>query len=233
VLGSGDKGEIMRTIVLVAALAGAASVLAPAAPGKAQPSIQTVPPKVEDQLPEKAREDLAVPPPPRGRFSFAPVDEGFLRLDHKTGDVALCRAQAGNWSCASVPDSSTPRRSEIDAVRGELGALKDELRGELAATGDGLGGRIAAVEREIDAIKGEIERIKKDVAGLRPPPAPPAATAPKAERDGGVRIELPSKQDLARARVFIEDTWRRLVEMIENLQKDMMRRKADDGVSRT
>ncbi len=137
------------------------------------------------------RENLAMPPPPRGRYSFAPVDEGFLRLDHESGDVSLCRSQAGNWSCASVPDSA------------------------------------AASQKEIEELRAEVAALKREIASLRESPLP------RAEDDRGMKLELPSKEDLARARVFIEDTWRRLVKIIENLQKDMMHKKGDNGVSRT
>ena len=66
---------------------------------------QAAPPKTQDQVPAATRENLALPPPPRDRFSFAPVDEGFLRFDHKAGDVALCK-----------PQSSVDQRSNDSAL---------------------------------------------------------------------------------------------------------------------
>jgi hypothetical protein len=41
------------------------------------------------------------------------------------------------------------------------------------------------------------------------------------------------KQDIARARGYLADAWRRLVDMIDNLQKDMRRKGNDDDTSRT
>lgn len=84
----------------------------------------------------------------------------------------------------------------------------------------------SALERQIAQLRDEIAALKKDIASLHepPPPRPPADVAPRADRDSGVRIELPTKQDIARARGFLADTWRRLVDMIENLQKDVMRK---------
>jgi len=190
----------MRIVTIVLALAGVSPALAQP-PSKATPPAPLL--KAQDQMPSAGRENLAMPPLPRGRYSFAPVDEGFLRFDHKSGEVALCRSQAGNWSCAAVPDSTAAPRKEIDDLRDEVAALK------------------------------------KEIASLRepppppPPPRPPGELTPQPEGNGGMKIQLPTKEDLARARGFIEDTWRRLVEIIENLQKDMMRKKGDSGVSRT
>ena len=187
----------VRTVTLVLALAAGSAALA-------QPPDKAAPPaavqKMQDQMPAADRGNLAMPPVPRGRYSFAPVDEGFLRLDHKSGEVALCRSQSGSWSCAAVPDNT------------------------------------AAPQKELDDLREQVDALKKEIASLReatspPPPRPPGDLTPKTDGNGGMK--LPSKEDLARARVFIEDTWRRLVEMIENLQKDMIRKKADSDVSRT
>jgi hypothetical protein len=87
----------------------------------------------------------------------------------------------------------------------------------------------SALERQIAQLRDEIADLKKQIANLRappppPPPRPPADVRPRTEGDGGVRIELPTKEDIARARGFIADTWHRLVEMIEHLQKDIMRK---------
>jgi hypothetical protein len=190
----------MRTVVLVLALAAGS-------PALAQPPDKAPPPaalqKMQDQMPAADRGNLAMPPAPRGRYSFAPVDEGFLRLDHKSGEVALCRSQGGSWSCAAVPDGTAPPQKELDDLR-----------------------------EQVDALKKEIASLREPPPPS-PPPRPPGELTPKTDGNGGMKMQLPSKQDLARARVFIEDTWRRLVEMIENLQKDMIRKKADSDVSRT
>jgi hypothetical protein len=61
---------------------------------------------------------------------------------------------------------------------------------------------------------------------------PPTPQQP--DQTGSITIPLPSREDIARARGFIADTWHRLVDLIENLQKDMMRKGGDtSGVSRT
>jgi ribosomal protein L29 len=229
----------MRIVTLVLSAAAACALtpaLAQTAPDQApvQPPVQAAPPaqdqrpvpaptgtqalpaKTQDQLPSEAKhETIAVPPPPRGRYSFAAVDEGFLRFDHKSGEVALCRPQTGGWGCAAVLGSDAARKDEIAELRDELMALKKE------------NASLREPPHEIAELRDEVTALRKEIASLRappPPPRPPADKTPRAEHDSGVRIELPTKQDIARARGFIADTWHRLVEMIENLQKDMMRK---------
>jgi hypothetical protein len=174
----------------------------------------TPPAKTQDQMPsEPQRETIALPPPPRGRYSFAAVDEGFLRFDHKSGEAALCRPQTGGWGCAVVLGSDAAQKDEVAELRDELRALMKE------------NASLREPPHEIAELRDEVTALRKEIASLRaPPPHPLADKAPRADHDSGVKIELPTKDDIARARGFIADTWRRLVNMIENLQKDMMRK---------
>ena len=84
----------------------------------------------------------------------------------------------------------------------------------------------AALENEIALLRNEVASLKKEVAALKEPlpPRPPADLTPPSEKGADVIIKLPTHEDIARARDFVEDTWRRLVEMIMTMQKDMMRK---------
>jgi len=190
----------MRIVTLVLALAVISPALAqPPAPAGNEGKASASPAKAQDKVSGASRDDLVMPPAPRGRYSFAPVDEGFLRLDHESGEVALCRSQSGSWSCATV------------------------------AAGGGY-----SAQKEIDDLRNQVAALKKELADLRepPPPRPPADLTPKSDDNVTMKLELPTKDDIARARTFIADTWRRLVEMIDSLQKDMMRKKDNSAVSR-
>jgi len=158
---------------------------------------------------EAKRQDRAPPGVP-ARYSFTRVDNGLLRLDHKSGDVAYCTPHNAGWSCEGVPQKG------------------------------------ASLEQQIAALRDEVEALRKEVAALRapppPPPPPPHPVPPQTvpptpqqpDQTGTISIPLPSREDIARARGFIADTWHRLVDLIENLQKDMMRKDGDtSGVSRT
>jgi hypothetical protein len=199
----------MRLITFVFALAIVTPALAQTAPDAAPvPAPPKVQDRAQDQAPAATRENLALPPPPRGRFSFAQVDEGFLRFDHKSGDVALCKPQSGSWNCDAVPGSSVAQQQD----------QADQKE-----------------QKEIADLRDQVLALQKEVASLRPPPPPPhpvpPQTVPPAPDDQTGSITL--KQDIARARGYLADAWRRLVDMIDNLQKDMRRRGNDDGTSRT
>ncbi len=84
----------------------------------------------------------------------------------------------------------------------------------------------AALEKEIALLRNEVASLKKEVAALKEPlpPRPPADLTAPSEKGADVIIRLPTQEDIARARDFVEETWRRLVEMIMTMQKDMMRK---------
>jgi hypothetical protein len=67
------------------------------------------------------------------RFSFQHVDDGLLRLDGQSGEVALCSPHKGGWTCEGVPESNaasekeTKLESENIKLRAEVMRLKTEL----------------------------------------------------------------------------------------------------------
>ncbi|HXZ22319.1 MAG TPA: hypothetical protein VEH78_06095 [Pseudolabrys sp.] len=148
--------------------------------------------QVRDQPPEQAPAQTqdSPKPAPTGRFSFNRVENGFLRLDSESGQIAFCNAQSVGWACQLVP---------VDR---------------------------SALETEIARLRDEVASLRKEVAAFKepPPPRPPADLAPPSQKGVDVTIKLPTQEDIARVRDFVEDAWRRLVEMITTVQKDMMRK---------
>jgi cell division protein FtsB len=129
------------------------------------------------------------PPGVPSRYSFNRVDDGFLRLDNQTGQIAFCGPHSVGWACQAVPEDR------------------------------------AALEKEIARLQDEVASLKQEVASLReppPPPRPPADLTPPSTDKSEDAVKL--REDLERARAAIENAWRRLVEMIANFQKDMMRK---------
>ena len=146
-------------------------------------------PQPQDQSPVQPQQPQAQVPA-QSHFSFNRVENGFLRLDTESGQIAFCSAQSVGWACQLVP---------VDRP---------------------------ALEVEIASLRDEVSSLKKEVAALKepPPPRPPADLTSPSQKGGDVTIKLPTQEDIAWVRGFVEDTWRRLVEMITTMQKDMMRK---------
>lgn len=69
----------------------------------------------------------AAPDNENGRFSFHRVDEGYLRLDARTGEVSLCARKSAGWACHLLPDERNALEAEIARLQADNGGLKKEL----------------------------------------------------------------------------------------------------------
>src|ERR1700742_4099190 len=62
-----------------------------------------------------------------GRYSFHRVEDGYLRLDGRTGQVSVCATRGSGAACQAAADERTALESEIARLQGENAALKKEL----------------------------------------------------------------------------------------------------------
>jgi hypothetical protein len=62
-----------------------------------------------------------------GRYSFNRVEDGYLRLDQRTGQVSLCSRRNLGWSCHPVPDERAALEEEIARLQRDNAALKKEM----------------------------------------------------------------------------------------------------------
>ncbi|MDH3195642.1 MAG: hypothetical protein OEL78_04935, partial [Hyphomicrobiales bacterium] len=58
-----------------------------------------------------------------GRYAIVPVEDGFLRLDTRTGAVSRCTGKIGRLACRILPDERLAYEAEI----GRLANRIDEL----------------------------------------------------------------------------------------------------------
>jgi hypothetical protein len=125
------------------------------------------------------------------RYQFNRVEDGYLRLDLKSGQVSLCSRRNVGWACVTVPDDRAAFDGEIARLQGENAALK----------------------------KAMLDR------GL-PLPGGVVADAPVArhDREPDRDLKLPSNADIDRMMTAVEKVWRRLVDMLMALQKDIKSR---------
>ena len=133
-----------------------------------------------------------------GRYTLAPIADGMLRLDTRTGAVSTCSNSSAGWACYAVPDE----RAALDAEIGRLQADNERLRTQLAE-------RDAPVTGKIEDALPKSDPLKK--------PEPPKV----AEGERKIEIPLPSDRDMDRMMAFLEKAWRRLVEMASRMQKDV------------
>jgi hypothetical protein len=78
-------------------------------------------------LPLAAVAQTGSPDTENGRYSFNRVEDGFLRLDQRTGQVSLCNRRPIGWSCHPVPDERTALEEEIARLQKDNAALKKEM----------------------------------------------------------------------------------------------------------
>lgn len=213
----------MPVLVIAILLCGGGAALADDVSPVPTPEVQSPSPpparppvKIIDAAPaaksDQAAPALPAPPPPaassqaktpdRGaddgnRFNFVHVDDGFLRFDLKTGQVAYCNRHADGWSCQAVPENRS-------ALEREVGKLKDEVA----------------------ALKRQIESLREPPSPPRPPAPIPAPSAPSSAPpvQGDMTRETPGHDDIARARAALHDVWQRLVEAIVGFKNDVMRK---------
>ena len=62
-----------------------------------------------------------------GRFTLHRTDEGFLRLDGRSGQVSLCLKRSAGWECQAVPDERSALEGEIARLQADNANLKREL----------------------------------------------------------------------------------------------------------
>jgi hypothetical protein len=214
----------MMVVLRVPLLAQENSMEIPAPASQPQPQVQPPPP---------------YPPPLAGegregdpRFAFHRIDGGFLRLDLRTGAVASCNQNAADWTCVPGREERAALDREIARLQQDNAILKNALLEHgvplpndmkvdqppptaptlpSPASGGGKGG-------------GEPARAAETVP--RPPQTvPPAASAPPASAKSGERDRASHDDaEIERIMAVMEKVWRRLVEMMMNIQRDLQKK---------
>ncbi|HEX9471184.1 MAG TPA: hypothetical protein VF957_16750 [Bradyrhizobium sp.] len=138
-----------------------------------------------------------MPDTENGRYALSTVTDGVVRLDTRTGTVSTCSNNGNGWACYAVPDE----RAALDAEIGRLQADNEKLKAQLAA-------REPTVTGKIDEPLPKSDQLKKPEPKL-------------GEGERKIEIPLPSDRDMDRMMSFLEQAWRRLVDMANRMQKDV------------
>ncbi|MBV8109863.1 MAG: hypothetical protein JO012_08865, partial [Hyphomicrobiales bacterium] len=80
------------------------------------------------------------------------------------------------------------------------------------------------LEAEIARLQGENTAVKKELLARNLPLPGTVKPEPPAAEPQEPRLQLPHDVDLNKVMNFVEKIWRRLVEMIATLQKDMLKK---------
>jgi hypothetical protein len=142
-----------------------------------------------------------------------------LALTLSLADFAVASAQT------VIPDSENGRYSFNPIADGVLrldtrtGQVSQCSRSDVGWACKTVPGERAALETEIARLQGENGTLKKELLarGLPVPgvPSPPAA------KPGEPELKLPSDAEVDKVVSFIENVWRRLIEMGRTVQKDL------------
>jgi len=132
-----------------------------------------------------------------GRFTMAPVEGGFLRLDKQTGSVAMCSRTGTAWGCVPVEDrtgdAAAPDVSRLEQenrdLRDRIRALEDTIGAKPPLEGPPGGKAQLPSDEDVDQALDYLERVYKKVRDRikdldkplppKEPPPPPPPPPPK------------------------------------------------------
>lgn len=145
-----------------------------------------------------------MPDTENGRYTLAPVADGVLRLDTRTGTMSTCNSKRIGWACYAMPDEREALDAEIGRLQKDNAALRAQLAQRDSATG------------KIEDALPKTDSLRKDA------PKDSSKNAEKpADSQRKLELTLPSDRDIERAMNFLERAWRRLIEMADRVQKDV------------
>ncbi|MCO5063419.1 MAG: hypothetical protein M9924_03285 [Rhizobiaceae bacterium] len=89
------------------------------------------------------------------RYALEKTDQGYVRLDRRTGEMSTCRDQSGQLVCRMAADERGAFEDEIDRLREQVSALE----GRVSALEQGSGGKGLPSEDEFDRTMSYMQRF--------------------------------------------------------------------------
>jgi hypothetical protein len=195
--------------------------LSPSAEAGTDDATHETPVPATPELQRPGPMQAAQPPEPGDpRFAFHRVDDGFVRLDVRTGAVAACSRQASGWACIAAAEERSALESEIARLQRDNAALKNAMLQHGLPLPKGMGPDApsappaAAPARPAEPVPRPPQSVPP-VASTPPPSPPPSAESDRARREDA---------ELERVMAMMERVWRRLVEMMVTIQRDVQKK---------
>jgi hypothetical protein len=151
--------------------------------------IVAAPAQAEDALPDSAG----------GRYIFNRTAEGVVRLDTKTGEVALCSQRTVGWACTAAPDDRAVLENEITRLRAENAALKKDILARGLPLPSGI-------------------MPETPLAQNTPSQSTQQQNTPP---QNSITVPLPSDADIDRVTAFANRMWHRFKEMVDRAQQQI------------
>jgi hypothetical protein len=146
----------------------------------------------------------AAPDTENGRYALSPTGDGVLRLDTRTGAISTCNNSGAGWACYAVPDERAAMDTEIGRLQADIVRLQadnERFKAQLAEREPTVPGKIEEPLPKSDSLKKSEPKV--------------------AESERKIEIPLPSDRDMDRMMSFLEQAWRRLIEMANRVQRDV------------
>ena len=137
--------------------------------------------------------DDATPDSASGRYMFNKTADGVVRLDTKSGEVALCSQRTVGWACTAAPEDRAVLEDEIARLRAENAALKKDI----------------------------LARGLPLPPGANPVPSPEQPSAQNKTSQNSITVPLPSDADIDRVTGFANRVWHRFKDMVERAQQQI------------
>ena len=161
---------------------------------------------------------------------LAAANEKIAKLEKQVADDSARREL--NTAVSQAREANDALKTELAATKTQLATLQKQVADQsdrnaqqaaidqLKKENTGLTDKLASLEMGRAALQAEVDALK--------PPIPlPQAEVPADKKD---ELKLPSREDMERARAALGDAWRKLMDMIGQMQKDMLGGKDDPPV---
>jgi hypothetical protein len=138
------------------------------------------------------------------RFVFHRIDGDILRLDMRTGAIARCSPNGAGWTCVPGREERDDFEREIARLRRDNAILKNALLERGVPLPEGMAPNPPAAGGADEPIPRPPQTV--------PPTVPPETRGASSSGEAGGIMDA------------VEKNWRRFVEMMTNLQRDLQKK---------